>query len=559
MRTLCLLLCWLAVGVTTRAAEYPCRWVYVSRSLHKDQDVADIRDIVDTAAARGLNGMVLASGLDRLDRQAAGFFDRLEQVKRLCAEKQVEIIPIIFSAGYGGSVLGYDRNLAEGLLVQDAPFVVRGDEARFEPDPAVTIVNGSFEDHVGDHVRGCRFHDQPGKVSFVDTSVAKDGQASLRFENFGQYPHGHGRVMFELDVRPRRCYRVTGWLKTDQLEPANRFQVQVLAGSRTLAPIQIPVKPTMDWQPFTIGFNSLDMDQVRLYAGIWGGVAGRFWLDDLRIEEVALVNILRRPGTPLRVRDAGSDVEYTEGRDFAPIADSKLNFRFDHDGPPLRLLKDGRLREGQRLRVSYYHGMAVHSGQVTLCMSEPRVYELWQRQAELIQQHLAPRRWLLSMDEIRAGGSCAACRARGQSMAEILGDCLTRQYEMIRKVNPQAEVFTWSDMLDPNHNARADYYLVEGDYAGSWLHVPKDLRIVCWYFDKRRESLAHFASLGFKTLAGAYYDGDTLENPQGWLDALRETPGAVGIMYTTWQNKYALLGPFGDLVSQGSRPPASRP
>lgn len=76
----------------------------------------------------------------------------------------------------------------------------------------------------------------------------------------------------------------------------------------------------------------------------------------------------------------------------------------------------------------------------------------------------------------------------------------------------------------------------------------KDLRIVCWYHKLRRKSLKHFSDLGFETLAGAYYDGDTLDNPRDWLEAIRETPGAQGIMYTTWQNKYELLGPFGDLV-----------
>jgi hypothetical protein len=55
--------------------------------------------------------------------------------------------------------------------------------------------------------------------------------------------------------------------------------------------------------------------------------------------------------------------------------------------------------------------------------------------------------------------------------------------------------------------------------------------------------------LGFRTLAGAYYDGDTLENPRGWLEALEHTPKACGIMYTTWRNKYELLAPFGELVS----------
>jgi hypothetical protein len=183
-------------------------------------------------------------------------------------------------------------------------------------------------------------------------------------------------------------------------------------------------------------------------------------------------------------------------------------------------------------------------------MSEPELYDIWQRQAELIQKHLAPKRWLLSMDEIRAGGSCEACTARKLSMAQVLGDCVTKQFAMIRGVNPEAEVFIWSDMFDPNHNAHGDYYLVDGDFSGSWQYVPKELRIVCWYYDKRKESLSHFSSLGFKTLAGAYYDGDTLENPKGWLEALDRMPGAIGIMYTTWQNKYELLGPFGDLVSK---------
>jgi len=79
--------------------------------------------------------------------------------------------------------------------------------------------------------------------------------------------------------------------------------------------------------------------------------------------------------------------------------------------------------------------------------------------------------------------------------------------------------------------------------------VPKDLIVVCWYYRKRSESLGFFSSEGFRTLAGAYYDGDTLESPRRWLEVLDRTPKALGIMYTTWRNKYDLLGPFGDLVA----------
>jgi hypothetical protein len=534
---------------------YPHRWFYVSRSLREDRHVEEIRQIARTAAEHGLNGMLLAAGLDRLDLQPPEYFTRLEQVQKLCQQLGIEIIPNIFSAGYGGSVVSHNRNLAAGLAVKDALFVAANGEARLAADPPVAFVNASLEEHAENRVRGYQLQDRPGEVSFVDTNVFRSGKASLRWENFGKDPGGQARLMQEITVRPQRCYRVSLWARTEKLEPAGSLRVQVLAqDGRALAPWDAQAPSTTDWRKFTLGFNSLGYDKVRIYAGVRGGRSGRLWLDDFQIEEAGLTNVVRRPGTPVKVRSEAGETVYEEGVDYAPIADPQLNFRFDHDGPPIRLLPGGRVKDGERLRVSWYHGISINRGQVTVCMSEPEVYEIWRKQAALMHQTLRPAKYVLSMDEIRVGGSCEACRRRGMTMAQILGECITRQAAMLREANPKTEVFIWSDMLDPNHNARANYYLVEGDYTGSWKYAPKDLVIVCWYYARRRESLAHFSGLGYRTLAGAYYDGDTLENPQGWLEALEGAPGALGIMYTTWENKYELLAGFGDLVS-GRTPP----
>jgi hypothetical protein len=239
---------------------------------------------------------------------------------------------------------------------------------------------------------------------------------------------------------------------------------------------------------------------------------------------------------------------FEEERDYARIADARLDFRFDRDAPAIRILPGGRIRDGARLRVSWYHAMGVNHGQVSVCMSEPQLYEIYRQQARLLHEAVGARRIVLSMDEIRQAGSCDACRRRGLSLAQILGACFTEQVKILREQDPQVDVWTWSDMLDPNHNARPNYYLTEGDFTGSWNYVPRDLGIVCWYYEKRMAGLAHFSKLGFRTLAGAYYDADTLDNPQGWLEALAATPRAAGIMYTTWRNKYALLAGFGDLL-----------
>jgi len=536
------------------ADDYHYRWVYVSRSLRSDGDVVDIENIVQTASKSGLNGMVLAAGLDRLDRQSQDYFVRLEQVKRICEQNNIEIIPIVFSIGYGGALLAQNKNLAAGISVRKALFVVDGDKAHFVPDSPAEIVNPGFEQYEGNRLVGYRFHDQPGVVSFVDTDVTHSGEASLRFENFGDYEHGHARLMQELEVCPNRCYRVRCWVRTDALEPEGCFRVQVLStDGRNLAPWDPRVPSTTDWQEVVMGFNSLEYNTVRIYVGVWGGQSGRFWIDDLSVEEVGLLNVLRRPGTPVKVQNAETGRVYEEGKDFAAITDPRLNFRFDHEPAVIDIPPGSTIKDQERLRVSYYHGMAINRGQVTACMSESEVYEIWDRQARLIHEHLAPDKILLSMDEIRAGGACQACKERNLTMAQILGDCVTQQVRIIREVNPEAKVFIWSDMFDPNHNAHADYFLVDGDFTESWKYIPKDLVIVCWYYNKRRESLGFFSSLGFRTLAGAYYDGDTLENPIGWLEVLNETPGACGIMYTTWQNKYELLEGFGHLVSTQER------
>jgi hypothetical protein len=221
------------------------------------------------------------------------------------------------------------------------------------------------------------------------------------------------------------------------------------------------------------------------------------------------------------------------------------------------LIETGRIQEGERLRVSYYHGTHLYNSQVPVCMSEPELYEVWKKNARLMQELMGFKHFFLKMDEVRAGGTCKACKNRRLPMDEILGDCITMAYSIIREVAPESDIFIWSDMLDPNHNAskrRGYYYHVPDVFYGSWEHVPKDLIIACWNFRLREKSLKHFSTLGYRTVAGAYYDADDMENPKAWLEALSQTPGASGIIYTTWLRKYELLGEFGDLVAAAEKP-----
>ena len=135
--------------------------------LGRDEDVTQISAILRRAAQFGYNGAVLSAGLDTLCKRDADYFRRLEQVRQTCQQLNLELIPAVFSVGYGGGILSHDRNLAEGLPVKDALFVVKGNEAIHVPDPPVQIVNGDFERFEGNRMAEFHFHDEPPQLTCV--------------------------------------------------------------------------------------------------------------------------------------------------------------------------------------------------------------------------------------------------------------------------------------------------------------------------------------------------------------------------------------------------------
>ena len=96
-------------------------------------------------------------------------------------------------------------------------------------------------------------------------------------------------------------------MKTEGLDSfgSSRFRLEVLAtaDNRRLQFLDPVLPATADWREVRVGFNSWGYDQVEISPRAVGGKAGRIWIDDLRIEEVGLANLLRRPGAP-RVSDA---------------------------------------------------------------------------------------------------------------------------------------------------------------------------------------------------------------------------------------------------------------
>jgi hypothetical protein len=552
-RSLLALALFLAAGAASAAEpRYAQRWVYSMHNLLVDQQVDQVVRIIERAGKSGYNGIVLADyKFNILDRMPPNYFKNVARVHKAADAAGVEVIPAVFPIGYSAGLLAHDANLAEGMPVKDAPFVVRGREA--VPESPVRFVNGDLEQARGDRFTGFSYQDGPGVVTFADRSVTHHSKVSCRIQDVGkQREHQNARLVQHVKVRPYACYRFSCWIKTQDLRPARGFQLLALAadeGGQQLTFYEGRLEPTQDWKRVAIVFNSLGHRELNLYAGLWGGGAGKLWIDELKLEELALVNVLRRDGCPLTVTSSDGRTVYEEGKDFLPVRDPQLGqvpyageYSFDHAGPRLRLTANSRIHEGDRVRVGWYHPVLVHGEQVMCCLTDPKVYTLLRDQARRANDLLHPKTFFMSHDEIRVAGWCRSCQ--DHTSGELLAANVRRCVDLLKEVNPQARIVVWSDMFDPHHNAVDHYYLCNGTLAGSWKGLPAAVMIANWNGGKAVESLKWFADRGHAQIIAGYYDTD-LGNLKTWNAAARGVPRVTGFLYTTWQQKYDDLEAYG--------------
>jgi hypothetical protein len=506
-------------------------WLYCPRNLLVDQQVNDLEALWRRAAKAGYTHVLLAdSKFAKLGDMDERYFRNVERVKRLATELQLEIVPALFPVGYSNDILWHDPNLIEGLPVRDALFVVRNGVARLQPDPPIALKGGDFSDLK--------------EWDWKDDNVAADNGAARVTDPKGQ----NARIVQKLKLTPFRQYHLSVRVRTQDFKGTP--EIKVLAGNLALNHNHLGVKPTQDWTTHQVGFNSLESREANLYLGCWGGNTGSLWWDDAQLEEVGLLNVIRRDGAPLSVKtEAGKPL--TEGRDFERVNDPLMGNRpwngaYDlwHEPPAIKTSQP----DGARLRVSYYHVVTIYDDQAMICPSEPRTVELLRDQARRMHAAWGAKAYMMSHDEIRVLNWCEACQRRKLEPGAILADNVRTCLRILREVNPGGRVYVWSDMFDPHHNAlKKDYYLVRGDLTGTWEGLDKEVIIMPWYLEKRAESLKWFADRGHRQVIAGYYDAQP-ERIRDWLSAARGVNGVLGVMYTTWENRYADLEAFAGVV-----------
>lgn len=580
-----------AAGGASRSAQVPAetaprvhghllrdRLVWVQANLQVDANMSRLEDLLDRAAAAQYTGIVLSDvKLGRLfDGSLPARYQRnLASLLERANELGLEVLPATASFGYSEPLLWHDPSLAEALPLRGVPFKVEGGLlVPHEPDgPA--LANADFEDLPADgHAfPGWRFQDAPGAATFVDRTVRRSGEASLRMQDLGETnaPHGNGRVYQELAVEPWRSYRASVWVRTEGLRGGEvRLAVLADAPSRSLQHNPIPVQETQDWTRFDATFNTLSHDRVRLYFGVWGGRQGRIWWDDGLVEPAGFVNVVRRPGAPLDLWRSSDGRALVEGVDVARVEDPLMGMAagwpgtYDawHAPPSIAVPPGSSLREGDVVEADFYQTSTIHGSQVAASLTEPAVFEIVARQLESTRDAFAAsdafQGWMLSHDEIRMHGWDESPRYGDGSPGANLAWSFRRVTEIARDLAPAARLLVWSDMFDAHHNAaprEEPYYLVNGDWSGSWAGLPPDVVLLNWNQRPgvRRLSAEHFAALGNPQILAGYYDAAPADfDDRDWLADLAGLPGVRGVMYTPWYTGHDRLEEWAEHVWGGA-------
>ncbi len=507
-----------------RAAVMQKRWLFIWRDMNDPKEVDRMIARFPRAHAAGYNGVACSYNVAP---------SKTAELKQAAKQNGLDLVLMVM----GGA---HDKNDIEGLLSKDALFVAKGGAATLQQDNPTRVINADFEEAKGNHFTGWGFQDDEGVTTFADHEVVHSGKTCLRMENIGKNAANHARISQPIKLQPYRQYRISFWLKSENLTPANP-EVKILApnAESAISFQTFHTERTQDWKHYDLVFNSMKYSDALLYLGTWYGKSGKIWWDDLSIEEIGLVNVLRRPGCPVTVRGENGTV-YAEGTDFQKIVDPQLHpWRGYHEPPVIKLTPNSRIHEGDRLRVSYYHPVIVYEDRLTACLTEPRIFADWKAEVKQANEALHPAAFLMEHDEMRVINQCALCQSKKMTPGELLAWNVHQAAQIIRDIRPDAEIWVWNDMFDPYHNAIDNYYAVNGSLKNSWKGLDKNIGIVNWNGGGGAKDCKFFADLGLKQILSGYYDSDT--DGAGitkWRDSVQDLPGIVGAMYTTWEDRY---------------------
>ncbi|BAI62606.1 hypothetical protein MCP_2534 [Methanocella paludicola SANAE] len=536
--------------VGTQSVNLLHRWVFYREGISSASELQTAKNLMDSAKQKGYNGFVYAqAGLMILDTQSSTYKTNLKDLRSYADSIGMDFYCQVLAIGYANTMLSQNPNLVEGLPIRNAKYLVQNGQAALVPEPAVNLPGGNFESATSNKFSGWDSQDFIGTKTYADTTTKHSGSQSLKVVPGGSVVY----ITKTVTVSPYREYYLSYYLKTSSISSVSSLRPIITgADGRVLYNTGFKTGSTQDWTRIDVVFNSLNNNKITIKLGDWG-TSGTFWIDDASLTEIGMTNVIRRPECPVTVKGTDGTL-YTEGVDYNYISDPLLGkspsageYDVYHPSPSIVLTSNSRIKEGQELRVSFYDAITSYGG-AAISLSDPTAIGMFRNQVQALNNLIQPDGYFVDYDEMRAGNwNNDTTMTEGQ----LIATSFKRDKQMINQINPNAEVFVWNDMFDPNMNAVDNYYYCNGTVAGSWNGLTSDVTVVNWNGWGQNSSLNFFTSLGTPQILAGYYDGSVSIGP--WLaNARANNANVVGAMYTTWENDYSQLSSFADAAWGGT-------
>ena len=225
-----------------------------------------------------------------------------------------------------------------------------------EQQPANLLPNASFEDIVDGQPAKWQAFTWGGNAEFSRAATGRTGGHSLLITS---KDGGDAAWTTTVDVEPRSMYRLSGWIKTENLTPKTAPGVRPGKGAlMNLHNIQptatAAVAGTSEWTKVQVVFNSGDQAdlQVNCLLGGWGFATGAAYYDDVELVKLSGENW--RPSITIDAQKTGHPIsKYVYGQFIEHLGrciyggiwaemleDRKFYFPITKDYDPYKRLKD---------------------------------------------------------------------------------------------------------------------------------------------------------------------------------------------------------------------------
>jgi len=570
--------------------ELEYRLLYTRPNFYKTNELDLYINLLDRAANVCYNGVVVQDNrfgyLDSLGRLDSVYFKNLDSFLIRAKSLGLDVFPQA-ATFVGHQLLKHNPNLAEGLPVKNAPFIVKQDGADkvLCPNDIFPLLNGNFESITDEKY----FDNWNIHQDSLNIMVHKsENNTSVLFSRIND-PDGQLKIQQAINVIPFRNYHLSVKLKVNNFSNINGVGVsiyeisknkRVLHYNRPLS-LSCNEEPTVNcqllpldsvknntWVKYDFTFNTLESTELIIALGSWGGGTGQLWWDDLKIEPAGFNNILKREDQSVEVIVKKDNAIIIEGENIDPIIDPLLygpeGFRMWHEQPIIKV-RNNSLQFGDELTIDYFHAGFIHNGISGPSLLHPEIFKVTQKQLDSTYTIWARQNmfkgWFLGHDEIRLHNwENDPPNDTLKTPAKNLEKNFNKIYDQAKAIKSDATIMVWNDMFDPLSNGKQEsqleypYFFVNGYWGRDSTAngrpdtgIPKDVIIVNWNKGDniRIDAAKFFANNKHSQILAGYYDPEIKGNyyTDNWLRELEiaKITGIKGIMYTTWQDNFSDL------------------